>query len=253
VIATGASVSLMKKIFQTTKYLDAAIQDSTNIPTMAKNTPYQPAISLKEEDNLFLYAMGVDSRPTVKHTSHNKIKSATSRKEKKTKSIPTTKKTDFYKSIPCSGALRDIYSVNQKSHIDSIVDKTNILPNTKNLIQNTTSHQPIDRSASSMVITSKSYSPPQTQIHLATGIHISVSSCLNLSGHTKIDANERLEECVLNGHALGWHNIHVLTGNSEEIRQIVISLLKGPTGQYITRYAQAPIPMGGTNAWILYF
>jgi DNA-nicking Smr family endonuclease len=93
----------------------------------------------------------------------------------------------------------------------------------------------------------------QTQIYLATSMSISVSGRLDLNGHTKSDATERLKECIIDGYILGWHNIHVLVGYSEEIKQTVVDLLKSPTGRYIISYAQAPTQMGGPNDWILYF
>jgi hypothetical protein len=45
----------------------------------------------------------------------------------------------------------------------------------------------------------------------------------------------------------------VLVGSSPDLRQMVLDLLKSPAGICVARYAQAPVPMGGAQAWILYF
>jgi len=95
--------------------------------------------------------------------------------------------------------------------------------------------------------------PPQVQIHLAAGMAIVVDGSLDLKGHARSDAEERLKERILDGYALGWRTLHVVVGSSEDLRQMVLELLRSPAGTCVARYAQAPIPMGGPQAWILYF
>jgi DNA-nicking Smr family endonuclease len=95
--------------------------------------------------------------------------------------------------------------------------------------------------------------PPQVQIHLAAGMALVVDGSLDLKGHARSDAEERLKERILDGYALGWRTLHVLVGSSPELRQVVLDLLASPAGSCVARFAQAPIPMGGTQAWILYF
>ena len=95
--------------------------------------------------------------------------------------------------------------------------------------------------------------PLQVQIHLAAGMAIVVDGSLDLKGHARSDAEERLKERILDGYALGWRTLHVVVGASEELRQMVLDLLKSPAGSCVARYAQAPVPMGGPQAWILYF
>ena len=95
--------------------------------------------------------------------------------------------------------------------------------------------------------------PSQVQIHLAAGMAIVVDGNLDLKGHARSDAEERLKERLLDGYALGWRTLHVLVGPSEELRQMVLDLLKSPAGRCVARYAQAPVPMGGPQGWILYF
>jgi DNA-nicking Smr family endonuclease len=95
--------------------------------------------------------------------------------------------------------------------------------------------------------------PPQAQIHLAAGMAVVVDGSLDLKGHGRSDAEERLKERILDGYALGWRTLHVIVGASPELRQMVLELLSSPAGRCVVRYAQAPVPMGGSQAWILYF
>lgn len=95
-----------------------------------------------------------------------------------------------------------------------------------------------------------SWIPPLIQ--LAAGMALEVDGSLDLRGHSPLDALERLKERLLDGHLLGWRTFHIQLGASEELRQAFLAFLTGPEAGLIARYAQAPIPMGGTQAWILY-
>lgn len=92
--------------------------------------------------------------------------------------------------------------------------------------------------------------PPMIQ--LAAGMAIEVDGALDLRGHSPSDAIERLKERLLDGHLLGWRTLHVHLGPSEALREAFLAFLSSPDGELISRYAQAPIPMGGAQAWILY-
>lgn len=89
------------------------------------------------------------------------------------------------------------------------------------------------------------------QINLAAGMAIDVDGTLDLKGHGRNDAEERLKERILDGHALGWRTLHVVLGPAEDLRAMFLERV-GSSGR-IARYAQAPIPMGGSQAWIVYF
>jgi hypothetical protein len=91
------------------------------------------------------------------------------------------------------------------------------------------------------------------QINLAAGMAIEVDGSLDLKGHSRNDGEERLKERVLDGYALGWRTLHVTLGPAPELREMLMDLLKASPGFPIARFAQAPIPMGGAQAWILYF
>jgi DNA-nicking Smr family endonuclease len=91
------------------------------------------------------------------------------------------------------------------------------------------------------------------KIQLAAGMVIEVDGVLDLRNHTVEDARERLKERVLDGVFLGWRSLHVILGNSEPLNQTLIGYINSPQSHLLSRYAQAPVPMGGTQAWILYY
>ena len=91
------------------------------------------------------------------------------------------------------------------------------------------------------------------EIHLAAGMAIEVDAGLDLRGHGRSDGEWRLKERILDGYALNWRTLHVKVGPSPELREMVLDLIKTPEARCVARYAQAPIPMGGAQAWILYF
>jgi hypothetical protein len=91
------------------------------------------------------------------------------------------------------------------------------------------------------------------QFQLAAGMAIEVDGVLDLSGHSPDDALERLRERVLDGQILGWRTFHLILGSSEELTGVLRDYLGQTEGCPIVRYAQAPIPMGGAQAWILYY
>jgi hypothetical protein len=95
--------------------------------------------------------------------------------------------------------------------------------------------------------------PPPAMIHLAAGMTIDVDGVLDLRNHNQVDAAERLKERVLDGACLGWRAMHVILGNSEPLRQVVLDYMASPQAHPLSKYGEAPVPMGGANAWILYF
>ena len=94
---------------------------------------------------------------------------------------------------------------------------------------------------------------PPCLIQLAAGMVIEVDGVLDLRNHTVEDARERLKERVLDGVFLGWRTLHIILGNSESLNQAFIDYINSPQSNPLVRYAQAPVPMGGTKAWVLYY
>lgn len=91
------------------------------------------------------------------------------------------------------------------------------------------------------------------QIHLAAGMAVEVDGSLDLRAHSVVDGMERLKERMQDAQALGWRTLLVHLGEAEDLRDAFLDLLRGAPGRTVARYAQAPIPMGGGQAWILYF
>jgi len=89
-------------------------------------------------------------------------------------------------------------------------------------------------------------------IHLAAGMAVEVDGTLDLRRHTLNDAKDRLKERISDGLALHWRTLLVTLGPSEALKQGFLAFLTTPQAQFINRYAQAPIPMGGAQAWVLY-
>jgi len=91
------------------------------------------------------------------------------------------------------------------------------------------------------------------EIQLAAGMVIEVDGQLDIRNHNETDARERLAERVLDGQCLGWRSLHVILGNSDSLRQVLLDYLNSPQSAPLAKYAQAPVPMGGNKAWILYY
>jgi hypothetical protein len=89
-------------------------------------------------------------------------------------------------------------------------------------------------------------------MHLAAGMAIEVDGALDLRKHSLNDAKERLKERIRDGLALHWRTLLVTLGPNEALKQGFLAFLTTPHAQFINRYAQAPIPMGGAQAWVLY-
>ncbi len=94
--------------------------------------------------------------------------------------------------------------------------------------------------------------PGPLLIQLAAGMAIEVDGALDLKGHSVSDAKERLRERIADGLAVGWRTLHVVLGPSEALKQGFLAFLASPAAASVQRYAQAPVPMGGPQAWILY-
>jgi hypothetical protein len=95
--------------------------------------------------------------------------------------------------------------------------------------------------------------PLPEMIHLAAGMTIEVDGVLDLRRHNEVDAGERLKEKVMDGACLGWRAMHVILGNSGPLRQVLLEYMASPPARMLAKYGEAPVPMGGAQAWILYF
>lgn len=95
--------------------------------------------------------------------------------------------------------------------------------------------------------------PGPRLIHLAAGMAVDVDGTLDLRGHSVPDARERLKERLQDAAVMGWRTLHVVLGPSEALRQAFLAFLLSPAAKSLAQYAQAPVPMGGNQAFIVYF
>jgi hypothetical protein len=91
------------------------------------------------------------------------------------------------------------------------------------------------------------------RFQLAAGMAIEVDGTLDLRGHSLRDALERLKDRLGDGVVLGWRSLQVTLGHDAALHDGLLALLASGETPMVTRFAQAPVPMGGTQAWLLYF
>lgn len=99
--------------------------------------------------------------------------------------------------------------------------------------------------------------PPTTSVpvrfQLAAGMAIEVDGVLDLRGHSLQDAVDRLKDRLGDGLLLGWRTLQVILGPDPKLHEGLLALLASGEASMVARYAQAPVPMGGSQAWLLYF
>jgi hypothetical protein len=91
------------------------------------------------------------------------------------------------------------------------------------------------------------------RFQLAAGMAIEVDGVLDLRGHSLSDAMERLKDRLGDGLVLGWRSLLLTLGPDPALHEGFLALLASGGAPMVARYAQAPVPMGGTQAWLLYF
>lgn len=94
---------------------------------------------------------------------------------------------------------------------------------------------------------------PPMRFQLAAGMAIDVDGVLDLRGHTLQDAMERLKDRLEDGLVLGWRSLQVILGPEPALHEGLLTLLASGEAPMVARFAQAPVPMGGSQAWLLYF
>jgi hypothetical protein len=91
------------------------------------------------------------------------------------------------------------------------------------------------------------------RFQLAAGMALEVDGVLDLRGHSVPDAVERLKDRLGDGLVLGWRSLQVILGPDPKLHEGLLDLLASGQAPMVARYAQAPVPMGGSQAWLLYF
>lgn len=94
---------------------------------------------------------------------------------------------------------------------------------------------------------------PPMRFQLAAGMAIEVDGSLDLRGHSLVDALDRLKDRLGDGLVLGWRSLQVNLGTDPALHEGLLALLASGQLPMVGRFAQAPVPMGGTQAWLLYF
>lgn len=92
-----------------------------------------------------------------------------------------------------------------------------------------------------------------TRFQLAAGMALEVDGVLDLRGHSLPDAVERLKDRLGDGQVLGWRSLQVILGSDPKLHEGLLDLLASGQTPMVSRFAQAPVPMGGSQAWLLYF
>lgn len=90
------------------------------------------------------------------------------------------------------------------------------------------------------------------RIQLAAGMAIEVDGHLDLRGHSVRDAMERLRDRLEDARYMHWRSLHVTLGGEAGLHEALQDLLQRGGLPLVHHFAQAPIPMGGSQAWILY-
>lgn len=90
------------------------------------------------------------------------------------------------------------------------------------------------------------------RFQLAAGMALEVDGALDLRGHSVADALDRLKDRLGDGMVLGWRSLQVTLGPDTALHEGLLDLLASGETPMVVRYAQAPVPMGGTQAWLLY-
>ncbi|HET6330944.1 MAG TPA: hypothetical protein VFF76_09170 [Holophagaceae bacterium] len=91
------------------------------------------------------------------------------------------------------------------------------------------------------------------RIQLAAGMAVEVDAVLDLRNHSVPDALGRLRDRLEDGAHMGWRTLHVVLGEDAALHEALLALFAAGGPIKISRYAQAPVPMGGAQAWILYY
>lgn len=208
--------------------------------------------SIEEEDAIFLNAMGLRSQPSVKDVPVQPAKTAAPQVQPAPEPAPVQVPVPAPKA-EFTEAMDDLKGMKPLRRTLPPEKPAPVPPPPAPAVE-VPREPPAPVPEVAVEVAPRAPEPPgATQIHLAAGMAIEVDGRLDLKGHARSDAEERLKERLLDGYALGWRTLHVTVGAAEDLRQMVLDLLQTPQGSCVARYAQAPVPMGGAQAWILYF
>jgi len=220
------------------------------VPKAVPKPPVATNLSMEEQDTMFLNAMGRRSVPQPGPKSKVPQAEAETAAVSVELPAPPLPAEDFQAAM---GGLKGIKPLTPKIPVaevkaEPVVEAAPVVPEAPS--------EPLPELPVSEVIppvATPVTKPIPERIQLAAGMAIEVDVTLDLRGHTTVDAMERFRERLQDGVFLGWRTFHVIFGISEELSQAFQSFLASDEAHVIARFAQAPIPMGGNQAWILYY
>jgi len=227
-------------------------EPKVKVPVPKPVPKLDPPGTIEEEDALFLNAMGRRA-PVPAPRKEKSMPSA--EMESTAASVPTALPEDFRAAM---GGLKGLKPIPARIPVDTprveVPAPSVVATPLPEPLAEPEAVEVLKTEAAPVVLATPAH--PQGRpvlIHLAAGMAIEVDGSLDLRGHTTVDALERFRERLQDGVFLGWRTFHVTLGPSDELREAFLHLLGQPEAQVITRYAQAPIPMGGNQAWVLYY
>lgn len=195
-----------------------------------------PPASMAEEDALFLSAMGM--RPTAPQRPRPS--------EAPALPAPVAQEVDFSSAMAGLGGLKPLERRLPEAKPAAAPAP---LPQEKAPVE--AAPEPTPAPVSPLPLEPPSLGQP-LRIHLAAGMAIEVDGHLDLRGHSVQDATERLRDRLEDATFMRWRSLHVTLGVEAGLHEALQDLLQSGGLPLVHRYAQAPIPMGGAQAWILY-
>lgn len=227
------------------------------VPEKPKPKPAGPARPMEDEDALFLAAMGqravVAPRKEPVHEARvdvPKAAPAPAMSEPVESFAASMADLKGIKAMPRKGDARALVAPSKEAAAPIPVPAGSVPEEVEPVPSLEAEAQPESVAAEPVAQEAAPHGP--RLIHLAAGMAVEVDGFLDLRGHSVQDALERLRERVQDAICLGWRTLHVHLGPESELAQMLEAFLHSAAAHGVSRYAQAPIPMGGSQAWILY-
>lgn len=211
-------------------------------PAPKKAAPALPPASMAEEDALFLSAMGM--RPAAPPRPRPA--------ETPAQALPVVQEVDFTSAMAGLGGLKPLArKLPEAKPAMPQAPPVQVQP----AVEGAAEPEPAPVTVPVSVPAPPAELPPPgrpLRIHLAAGMAIEVDGHLDLRGHSVQDATERLRDRLEDAKFMHWRSLHVTLGLEAGLHEALQELLQSGGLPLVHRYAQAPIPMGGAQAWILY-
>ena len=220
--------------------LKHAFREAGGPPPPAPKPKLKPleAKDLKDEDAVFLAAMGTPAAPVPKVAVIAPIQPP----------LPVEAPVSFEEGL---ADLRGLKPLARNLVVSS--GPANPVPVKK--VEAALPPDPEPPVSVPLIASSEPSSPSKLpiRIQLAAGMAVEVDAFLDLRGHSAADALGRIHDRLEDGALLGWRTLHLVLGEDPALHEALLAFLGSAAAARIGRYAQAPIPMGGAQAWVLYY